>query len=148
MSLGCWPWRTVNIIIDIGEEKIMTTWFCSVEEIKMCLLNGWSEWMTCNWEDLFWSGTLLLIFFVFRLTTFLMTYHFPMQKSELQVLTNTVLKIKCVFRLWLDHNEARNIYFKNLNHNNFWRLFTQEKNFQRINRRFNLLSTTKFYLKL
>lgn len=96
LSLGCWPWRTIdNIVNDIGEEEIMTAWFYSAEEIKMCLL----KWMTCKWEDLLWSCTLLSIFFVFRLTNFFMVYHFLMQKSELWFFMNTVLKIRCVFRL-------------------------------------------------
>lgn len=43
--------------------------------------------LTCKWEGLFWSGTLLLIF-VFRLTTFLMMSHFPVQRSELWLLAN------------------------------------------------------------
>lgn len=44
--------------------------------------------LICKWEGLFWSGTSLLIFFVFRLTTFLMMSHFPVQRPELWLLAN------------------------------------------------------------
>lgn len=65
--------------------------------------------MTCKHEGLFWSDALLLIF-VCRLTTFLMMSHFlckDLRSDYWQ--TNAVLKIRCVFGLWLDHNEAEKI---------------------------------------